>query len=116
MKISSGSHSHSIVRQRSFTNKEAISMKNRFSHLAILGVAGVILGALATQAQTPTAKSTTLTGVVTDAMCGAQHNMQGETDAQCTRLCVKAGSAYALVVGDKVYTLHGDSPDLDKYA
>jgi len=91
-------------------------MKNRFSHLAILGVAVVIFGALATQAQTPTAKSTTLTGVVSDAMCGTHHTMQGETDAQCTRLCVKAGSAYALVVGDKVYTLHGDSPDLDKYA
>lgn len=91
-------------------------MKNRLPHLAILGAALMIFGTLAIQAQTPTAKSTTLTGVVSDAMCGAHHTMQGETDAQCTRLCVKAGSAYALVVGDKVYTLRGDSPDLDKYA
>lgn len=91
-------------------------MKNKLQHLAILGAAVMIFGALAIQAQTPTAKATTLTGMVSDAMCGAHHTMQGETDAQCTRLCVKAGSAYALVVGDKVYTLHGDSPDLDKYA
>ncbi len=92
-------------------------MKSRVSHLAILYAAAVtIFGGLAIQAQTPSAGTTTLTGVVSDAMCGKHHTMQGISDAQCTRLCVKAGSAYALVVGDKVYTLHGDSPDLDKYA
>lgn len=49
-------------------------------------------------------KGTTLTGTVTDAMCGVKHKMSG-SDAQCTNGCVKMGSNYALVVGSKVYTL-----------
>jgi len=49
-------------------------------------------------------KTETLTGEVSDAMCGAKHEMPGKA-ADCTRGCVKHGSKYALVVGDKVYTL-----------
>ena len=44
------------------------------------------------------------TGTVSDAMCGAKHAMPGDA-ASCTRGCVSKGSKYALVVGDKVYTL-----------
>ena len=44
------------------------------------------------------------TGTVSDSMCGAKHAMPGD-DASCTRACVSKGSKYALVVGDKVYTL-----------
>jgi len=58
-------------------------------------------------------KETTLTGTVSDAMCGAKHSGDAAT---CTRGCVKKGSAYALVVGDKVYTLKGGEKDLDKLA
>jgi len=50
-------------------------------------------------------KADTFTGQVSDAMCGAKHAMGG-SDADCTRACVKKGSNYALVVGDKVYTLN----------
>jgi len=50
----------------------------------------------------------TLTGVVSDSVCGAKHMMEGSA-AECTRACVGKGSKYALVVGDKVYTL--DSSD-----
>jgi len=46
----------------------------------------------------------TFTGTVSDAMCGAKHAMPGDA-AACTRGCVAKGSKYALVVGDKVYTL-----------
>jgi hypothetical protein len=46
----------------------------------------------------------TYTGKVSDAMCGAKHAMAGDA-AACTRACVSKGSNYALVVGDKVYTL-----------
>ena len=46
----------------------------------------------------------TLTGEVGDAMCGAKHEMDG-SPAECTRACIKQGSKYALIVGDKVYTL-----------
>ena len=49
-------------------------------------------------------------------MCGKTHMMKGESAAQCTRECVKSGSDYALVVGDKVYTLKGDKAAIDKFA
>lgn len=64
------------------------------------------------------AESKTLTGEVSDAMCGAKHAM-GDA-AKCTRACVGKGSGYALVVGDKVYTLKADDQKvmekLDKMA
>ena len=50
------------------------------------------------------ASGKTFTGTVSDSMCGAKHAMPGN-DAACTRACVSKGSKYALVVGDKVYTL-----------
>ena len=49
-------------------------------------------------------KAQTFTGRVSDAMCGANHMMEGSAE-DCTRACVRKGSKYALVVGDKVYTL-----------
>lgn len=61
----------------------------------------------------------TYTGTVSDSMCGAKHAMPGD-DAGCTRGCVSKGSKYALVVGDKVYTLEtsdkGALATLDKQA
>ena len=62
------------------------------------------------------AASQTFTGKVTDDMCGKKHMSPGKSDAACTRECVKMGSGYALVVGDKVYKLKGASDQLDKYA
>jgi len=60
------------------------------------------------------ASDQTLAGKVSDSMCGAKHQMAGN-DASCTRTCVKGGSKYALVVGDKVYTLEAtDKAALDK--
>jgi hypothetical protein len=64
-------------------------------------------------------KAQSYTGTVSDAMCGAKHMMEGDP-AACLRACVQKGSKYALVVGDKVYTL--DTPNqatlatLDKLA
>ena len=59
-------------------------------------------------------KSQTLTGEVSDAMCGAKHEMPTKA-AECTRGCIKHGSKYALVVGDKVYTLEtSDETALNK--
>jgi len=59
------------------------------------------------------AKASTYTGTVSDSMCGAKHAMPGD-DAGCTRGCVSKGSKYALVVGDKVYTLEtSDKKSLD---
>ena len=59
------------------------------------------------------AKGKTFTGTVSDSMCGAKHAMPG-APAECTRACVSKGSKYALVVGDKVYTLDtSDKATLD---
>ena len=59
---------------------------------------------------------TTLTGIVSDALCGAKHSMTNMSAAQCIRMCVKGGQSFALVVGDKTYNLRGDSAELDTYA
>jgi len=54
------------------------------------------------------AQTTTLKGIVSDQMCGAHHMMAGASAQKCTRECVGMGSPYALVVGDKVYTLQAN--------
>ncbi|PYP90890.1 MAG: hypothetical protein DMG65_09680 [Candidatus Angelobacter sp. Gp1-AA117] len=79
--------------------------------LLLLGVASVPSSAADNK---PTTK--TLTGVISDSMCGAKHMAKDKSAADCTRECVKSGSDYALVVGEKVYTLKGNAADLDKYA
>lgn len=59
-------------------------------------------------------KPQTFTGEVSDSMCGASHMKEG-SKAQCTHACVSKGSKYALVVGDKVYTLESsDKNSLDQ--
>ena len=55
-------------------------------------------------------------GTVSDAMCGKKHGMGGMSDKDCTIACVGKGSKYALVVGDKVYTLEGKTDGLKEYA
>ena len=80
--------------------------------VSVLGMQ--MLTGLATVPALAAGKSQTLTGEVSDAMCGAKHDMPGNA-AECTRGCVKHGSKYALVVGDKVYTLEtADKAALDK--
>jgi hypothetical protein len=56
-----------------------------------------------------------LQGVITDTMCGAKHMVSGD-DAKCVRTCVKGGSHFALLVGEKVYELAGQNDELDKLA
>jgi len=60
----------------------------------------------------------TLTGKVTDMMCGAKHNMAtpGMSEKDCVATCIKMGSKYGLIVGDKVYELDGKENDLAKLA
>src|SRR5215469_13531867 len=43
-------------------------------------------------------------GTVGDAVCGAKHTMEGD-EISCLRTCIRRGSKYDLVVGDKVYVL-----------
>ena len=83
-----------------------MSIKN-LSLVSLLALTAVIVQAQSSQK---------ITGTITDAMCGKKHMMQGESAAQCTRECVKKGSAFALISGDKVYTLKGDKAQFDKFA
>ena len=76
----------------------------------------IIFGSLAIMGFAQSERAQTFTGVVSDNMCGKQHMAKDKSAAQCTRECVKAGSDYALVVGDKVYTLKGDKGQIDNYA
>src|SRR5215469_17962117 len=89
---------------RSFVQKTSLA-------LGTMALAGIFtVGAFA-------AKAETFTGEVSDSMCGAKHAAADK--AACTRGCVKKGSNYALVVGDKVYTLKtsdADKAKLDKLA
>jgi hypothetical protein len=63
---------------------------------------------------TSLALAETFTGTVSDTMCGKKHMMAGVSDAECVRACVKDGADYAIVIGDKVYTLKGDKAQIDK--
>ncbi len=89
-------------------------MSSASSKFAI-AVATTFLGATLTLSSALASnKPQTLTGRVSDAMCGANHMMSGEA-SECTRVCIRKGSKYALVVGDKVYTLDtSDKATLDQ--
>ena len=55
-------------------------------------------------------------GTLSESMCGAKHMMPDKSDAECTRICVKANSRYALVVDKRVYILSGPQEDFSKLA
>ena len=63
------------------------------------------------------ANGETFAGVITDSTCGARHAKDsGKSPAECARACVRKGSHYTLVDGDKIYALSGASVDIDRMA
>jgi hypothetical protein len=57
------------------------------------------------------------TGLVTDDHCEARHDMDsGKSTMECTQMCVRNGSKYVLVEGDKKYNLAGSESDFDGMA
>ncbi len=88
--------------------------------IRILGGVGLI----ATFASFAGAASMTMTGMISDSMCGASHAKMMEmhkdakmTDKDCTLACVKAGGKFVLVSGGKVYNISNQSvAGLTKYA
>lgn len=84
-------------------------MKTKTKLTAVLMLA--LTGALAASAQ-----QQSLTGVVTDSMCGATHMAKDKTSAECAQMCVKDGMKYALAADKKVYTLEGHEAELAKLA
>ena len=97
--------------------KESLLMKLVSRRIGI-SLSVIILAALLALPASA-AKPEIFTGKVSDAMCGAHHMMEGDP-AGCLRSCVAKGSKYALVVGDKVYTLESSDKatlaELDKLA
>ena len=58
----------------------------------------------------------TLTGVITDEMCGSDHKMMNvKPDSKCVTECIKMGSKYALLSGSTVYSL-SDQKTPEKFA
>jgi len=52
------------------------------------------------------AEAQTVTGTITDTMCGAKHGMmKGQPDEECVRMCVKGAREYALFDGSRVWKL-----------
>ena len=52
------------------------------------------------------ANAETFTGVITDTMCGAKHDMMKDQPAeQCVKMCAKGQSSYALYDGTNVFKL-----------
>lgn len=64
------------------------------------------------------AATQTFTGTITDTMCGKTHMIAGKSDAACTRECMKSKGdwTYAIVVGEKVYSLIGNGRQLEPLA
>lgn len=70
--------------------------------LTVLAV--MIFGAVLALPSAWAGSKRTFTGEVGDSMCGRKH-MEDTPAAECTRSCVAHGSKYALIIGDKIYTL-----------
>jgi hypothetical protein len=61
--------------------------------------------------------SATFAGMITDSSCGAKHAKESnQAPAECARACVRKGSKYTLVDGDKVHVLDGKTAELDSLA
>jgi hypothetical protein len=56
-------------------------------------------------------------GLITDNHCGARHDMDSDMNpTECTRMCVRNGSRYVLIEGNKRYALTGSESMLDGLA
>ena len=72
----------------------------------LIGVMAVLL-----TAHGAFAASRTLTGTISDSLCGASHKAMAAhhsgrvTDADCSAACVKAGGKYVFLSDGKVYTI-----------
>lgn len=98
--------------------------------VATLALSRTTTRAAAPQQATPPAQSTdpapstqsaqpsaTYEGVITDTHCVAKHSVKIAASAgDCTRVCVHSGEHFALVDGDKLYTLEGEPEALKRVA
>lgn len=63
------------------------------------------------------ARERVFAGLLTDDHCGARHDMDSDMNpTECTKMCVRNGSRYVLVEGNKRYALAGNESQLDALA
>ena len=90
--------------------------------IATLGVGAALAFAGGPQSQPPAHKyqasgAQTFSGVITDSICGAKHDMSmNQSAARCTKVCLAKGGKYALANGNKLYILDGGTEYLDTLA
>ncbi len=69
------------------------------------------------QATPSDSQAKTFQGMVTCSQCRAKHSAKlGRTATNCTLVCVRGGAGFALIDGEKIYRLQGDSNLLKKFA
>jgi len=71
----------------------------------LVSVSAISLTAAIAVSSAFASKPQTFIGTVGDAVCGAKHTMDGD-EIYCLRTCIRRGSKYDLIVGDKVYVLN----------
>lgn len=92
--------------------------------IPVLSMSVTIILAIAVAAGSviiPPRSTVTLTGMVSDSICGSDHGILAAGDPECTRACVQLGAQYALMVGKlkvgkAMYILHGHEADLERFA
>jgi hypothetical protein len=55
-------------------------------------------------------------GIVTDAHCGSKHEDSEKNASDCAKKCVRDGSRYAIVKGDRKYDLAGELWQIGQFA
>jgi len=64
----------------------------------------------------PLVPAQTFSGMITDADCRSRHTDSKMSAAECTRMCVRNGSRYVMVNGDKNYEPTGAPQQLSELA
>jgi hypothetical protein len=54
----------------------------------------------------------TFVGLVSDSTCGPRHKLRDKSAEECTRACQRGGASFALVAGERIYKLKGDTNDV----
>jgi hypothetical protein len=76
-----------------------------------------VVGTLEAEARaTDVARTQNFAGMITDERCGARHMDSDKSPAACARACVRDGSQYSLIDGDKRYQLAGMYDQLNEVA
>jgi hypothetical protein len=86
--------------------------------IAALGaIAGTAVAAPTPSQHTEAGTQKSYDGMITDTRCGAKHSAAiGKTAAECTLACIHGGEQFALVDGETIYSLEGETVQLKRVA